>query len=90
MVDLPAAHPVLAVPPAAPGRALEHFSALLALETDCWDVHACLRRDDPGFVLLDGRWPGTRRTPSSSSTAPARTATGRTGRPCGWPGSAGR
>ena len=57
MVDLPPPHPVLAVPPAAPQDALAHFSASFAFETDCWDVHAALGRDDPGFVLLDVRSP---------------------------------
>ena len=34
-----------------------HFSRLLSLETDCWDVHAALESKSPGFVLLDVRSP---------------------------------
>jgi rhodanese-related sulfurtransferase len=49
---------VTAVPAAAPERALAHFEALLALETDCWDVHEALASGDPGFVLLDVRGDG--------------------------------
>ena len=30
---------VTATPAAAPTDALAHFEALLAFETDCWDVH---------------------------------------------------
>jgi rhodanese-related sulfurtransferase len=37
--------------------AAAHFERLLALETDCWDVHHVLDRRDPGFVLLDVRSP---------------------------------
>ena len=45
--------------PAAPSeQALAHFEALLALETDCWDVHEALASGDPGFVLLDVRGDG--------------------------------
>ena len=47
--------PVLLTPPASAVDALAHFSALLTFETDCWDVHASLQRDEPGFVLLDVR-----------------------------------
>ncbi len=44
--------------PAAPSdEAFEHFSRLLAFETDCWDVHEALQRPDPGFVLLDVQSP---------------------------------
>jgi rhodanese-related sulfurtransferase len=44
--------------PAAPSEvAAAHFAALLALETDCWDVHHTLSRRAPGFVLLDVRSP---------------------------------
>ena len=46
---------VTAVPAASPDEAFEHFSGLLALETDCWDVHASSIGD--GFVLLDVRSP---------------------------------
>jgi rhodanese-related sulfurtransferase len=37
--------------------ALAHFEALLRLETDCWDVHASIKSNEPGFVLLDVRSP---------------------------------
>ena len=37
--------------------ALEHFSACLTFETDCWDVHDALASGDPGFVLVDVRSP---------------------------------
>lgn len=45
--------------PAAPSaQALAHFSASLAYETDCADVHATLNSGNaPDFVLLDVRGP---------------------------------
>lgn len=49
--------PVTEVPAADSGKALAHFEALLAFETDCWDVHAALAQGEPGFVLLDVRSP---------------------------------
>lgn len=48
---------VAAVPAAPSDRALAHFSALLAYETDCWDVHASLAAGARDFVLLDVRGP---------------------------------
>lgn len=48
---------VTSVPAAEPDDALAHFSALLRYETDCWDVHEEMQRDDPGFVVLDVRTP---------------------------------
>ncbi|MDE1140860.1 MAG: rhodanese-like domain-containing protein [Paraburkholderia tropica] len=47
------------IPAAASADALTHFSASLAFETDCWDVHAALadRSRQPDFVLLDVRSP---------------------------------
>ena len=36
--------------------ALEHFSAGLTFETDCWDVHDALAQE-PDFVLVDVRSP---------------------------------
>src|ERR1700743_2436668 len=42
--------------PAASTLALEHFSADLTFETDCWDVHDALARE-PDFVLIDVRSP---------------------------------
>ncbi len=44
--------PVAATPPAAPRVARAHFESLLALETDCWDVHEALASDRQDFVLL--------------------------------------
>src|SRR5262245_1858131 len=52
-----AASPVTEVPAADSARALAHYEALLALETDCWDVHEALATAAPGFVLLDVRGP---------------------------------
>ena len=37
--------------------AIEHFSAVLAFETDCWDTHHAMQSGSPGFVLLDVRSP---------------------------------
>ena len=34
-----------------------HFEALLAFETDCWDVHASISSGAVDFVLLDVRSP---------------------------------
>jgi rhodanese-related sulfurtransferase len=51
---------VTAVRAAAPVAAVAHFGSLLALETDCWDVHAAFKAaapDNPDFVLLDVRQP---------------------------------
>lgn len=53
-VDL---RPVTDVPATASDRALAHFEALLAFETDCADVHAALQAGHPGFVVLDVRSP---------------------------------
>lgn len=44
--------PVAAVPAAAPEVARRHFEALLALETDCWDVHHSMSTGRQDFVLL--------------------------------------
>ena len=48
---------VTEVAPAPSPDAALHFQRLLALETDCYDVHHALGRRDPGFVLLDVRSP---------------------------------
>ena len=48
---------VAAVPAAPSDVALEHFAALLSLETDCWDVHDALANGPVDFVLLDVRSP---------------------------------
>lgn len=50
-------HPVTDVPAASPQDALEHFSRLLAFETDCWDVHHALENGHEGFTVLDVRSP---------------------------------
>ena len=44
-------------PAAPPEVAAAHFAARLALETDCWDVHAATRDGAADFVLLDVRTP---------------------------------
>jgi len=43
------------VPFAASAEALAHFEALLAFETDCWDVHHAIQNGRQDFVLLDVR-----------------------------------
>jgi rhodanese-related sulfurtransferase len=48
---------VAAVQAAPAGAALEHFSSLLSLETDCWDVQEALSDGPVDFVLLDVRSP---------------------------------
>src|ERR1700750_3046809 len=45
---------VTQIKPAPSPLALDHFSADLTFETDCWDVHDALSRE-PDFVLLDVR-----------------------------------
>ena len=49
--------PVTDVAAAPPERALAHFSGLLELETDCYDVNAALSAGHGGFVVLDVRGP---------------------------------
>ena len=49
--------PVTDVPAASSDRALAHFEALLAYETDCADVHAAIQARHGGFVVLDVRSP---------------------------------
>ena len=48
---------VAEVPAADPAVAEAHFSALLSLETDCWDVHDAFATERVDFVLLDVRSP---------------------------------
>lgn len=43
------------IPAASSQRALDHFSALLEFETDCWDVHHAISNQTQDFVLLDVR-----------------------------------
>ncbi len=57
MPDLAPTNAVTSVPAAAPADAAAHFASLLALETDCWDVHDALGRGAGGFVVLDVRSP---------------------------------
>jgi rhodanese-related sulfurtransferase len=49
--------PVSAIAPASSADAVAHFSRLLSLETDCWDVHAAMTNKTADFVLLDVRGP---------------------------------
>jgi rhodanese-related sulfurtransferase len=49
---------VTSTAPANPDVAFAHFGALLALETDCWDVHEALAAGASDFVLLDVRGQG--------------------------------
>jgi rhodanese-related sulfurtransferase len=37
--------------------ATRHFASQLAYETDCWDVDEALKKNKPGFVVLDVRAP---------------------------------
>ena len=46
---------ITAIAPAASDRALAHFEAAFAFETDCWDVHDALSGGQADFVLLDVR-----------------------------------
>jgi rhodanese-related sulfurtransferase len=48
---------VTEVSAADPSDALRHFERLLALETDCWDVHESTKNGTSNFVLLDVRGP---------------------------------
>jgi rhodanese-related sulfurtransferase len=43
---------VTAIPAAPPAVAAAHFEALLAVETDCWDVHEAMASGAADFVLL--------------------------------------
>src|SRR2546426_12654023 len=55
MPTLPSRSPVTQVATLPPAEALQHFSRLLELETDCWDVHASLEAG--GVVPLGVRSP---------------------------------
>lgn len=48
---------VTEIPAASAARALQHFEAKFAFETDCWDVHAATQNGARDFVLLDVRSP---------------------------------
>ena len=50
-------NPVVAPAAAPSAQAAAHFESLLTFETDCWDVHSVIGREDLGFVLLDVRSP---------------------------------
>ena len=43
--------------PAPPADVIAHFSQLLSLETDCWDVYEAMEGKRVDFVLLDVRSP---------------------------------
>jgi hypothetical protein len=51
------ANAVTEVASAPSADAAAHFTALLSVETDCYDVNQALKRSQPGFVLLDVRSP---------------------------------
>jgi rhodanese-related sulfurtransferase len=57
MPDLTLTNPVTAIAAAPAAAAAEHFEALLAFETDCWDVQEGLKDANRTFVLLDVRSP---------------------------------
>jgi hypothetical protein len=40
---------------AASGQAARHFEEMLALETDCCDVHESLKSTNPDFIVVDVR-----------------------------------
>lgn len=46
---------VSAIPAAPSATAASHFEAIMAFETDCWDVHHALTSGEQDFVLLDVR-----------------------------------
>ena len=48
---------VTEVPTQPADKALAHFEAKFAFETDCWDVHATQELGERGFVLVDVRSP---------------------------------
>jgi rhodanese-related sulfurtransferase len=53
----PPTNPVTEVPAAPSTAARAHFEALLAFETDCWDVHEAMADAPSGLVVLDVRSP---------------------------------
>lgn len=66
---------VIAVPAADSSTAVAHFEALLAFETDCWDVHHDVTTGRADFVLLDVRSPelhGAGHVPSAVNLPHAR------------------
>jgi rhodanese-related sulfurtransferase len=54
---MPSRSSVTQTKPADSAVALNHFSAALAFETDCWDVHDAMSRQAADFVLVDVRSP---------------------------------
>ena len=54
---MPSRSSVTQTKPADSAVALKHFSASLAFETDCWDVHDAMSRQVADFVLVDVRSP---------------------------------
>jgi rhodanese-related sulfurtransferase len=59
VMTLTATSRVAQIPAADPQTTLDHFEKLLAIETDCWDVHADMAAGQPEFVLLDVRSPAS-------------------------------
>ena len=55
MPDAGTRNAVTATAAGGPAEAAAHFGGLLALETDCWDVHEAMGGGDPGLVLVDAR-----------------------------------
>ncbi len=49
---------VTEIPAASHETTLAHFAGLLAMETDCWDVHESLAAGPVDFTLLDVRGKG--------------------------------
>ena len=54
---MPSRSSVTQTKPADSAVAVKHFSAALAFETDCWDVHDAMSRQVADFVLVDVRSP---------------------------------
>jgi len=54
---MPSRSSVTQTKPADSAVALRYFSASLAFETDCWDVHDAMSRQVADFVLVDVRSP---------------------------------
>lgn len=48
---------VTETPVANSSDALDHFSAMLTFETDCWDVNESMKHQNPDFLLVDVRGP---------------------------------
>jgi rhodanese-related sulfurtransferase len=46
---------VTQIPAASADEAIQRFESELKFETDCWDTHDAMQREELGFVLLDVR-----------------------------------